>query len=159
MPTFTQVFQASGTGKNGKPYTRWDYKTAEGERFAHFAGTQEIPLNTEVALDVSQSGAINKWQAVGSATPVANPQATPASNPAPQAVSAAPTASGTPSTGSGRDFDAEARGKTRCALVAALLPALFTAQVGKGGEPSPENARVLLDWAFNYVFTPNDVPF
>ena len=156
MIVFTQVSQASGTGKNGKPYTRWDYKTADGQRFAHFAGTQEIPLDSPVEIVTSPSGAINDWKPAGSSVSAGNPQTTPVSNPAPEGGTRAPVAAQSPS---GRDFAEEARGKTRCALVAALLPALFTAQVAKGGEPSPENARVLLDWAFNYVFTPNDVPF
>lgn len=149
---FTQVFQASGTGKNGKPYTRWDYKTADGERFAHFAGTQEIPLNTDVAVELSASGSIREWKTTGASVSAGNTQPTADIQNGYEAARTAPT-------GSQRDFQAEAEGKTRCALVSALLPALFTAQVEAGQEPSPDNARILLEWAFTYVFQTDLVPF
>ena len=148
--TFSKVFTAEGE-KNGKPWKRWDYKTADGQRFVSFK-TGSIPLDVPVDLEIAGDNKIENWKTTGSFTPAENTQTTQESQNVSQAVRTAPTSPG-------RDFEAEARGKTRCALVAALLPALFTAQVSKGGEPSPENARVLLDWAFNYVFTPDDVPF
>ena len=150
---FTQVYgPATGQSARG-PWTRWDYKTADGTRHAHFADTQEIPLNVDVALELTPKGAIKSWKATGSENGAGRQQE---ANGGPQAVRSEMVAS---QGHQGRDFKAEAEGKTRCALVAQLLPAVFTAQVEAGQEPSPENARVLLDWAFAYVFQTDSVPF
>lgn len=91
--TFNRVFQASGTGRNGKPYTRWDYKTADDQRYAHFAGSQEIPLNTPVLVELSPSGSISSWQHTGSPTTAADVQTTTGSQNGSEAVSEAPVAS------------------------------------------------------------------
>ena len=71
--TFTKVFKAEGN-KNGKPWIRWDYKTADEQRFVHFAGSQEIPLNTVVEIETSPSGSISDWKAIGSTTSEVAPQ-------------------------------------------------------------------------------------
>ena len=153
--TFAKVFTAEGA-KNGKAWKRWDYKTADGEKYSSFKDlTGQITLGEPCTVEIevsSSNGYTNRTiTAVADAVlPATNQQTASGSSstPAgPQNVSQRVTGA------SGRDFEAEARGKTRCALVSALLPALFTAQVAKGGDPSPENARVLLEWAFNYVFT------
>lgn len=144
---FNKVFKAEGD-TNGRHWVRWDYKTAAGERYVHFAETQELPLEVPLSV-IAEDGRIKAFQAE------TTQQSTQESSGSPEAVSAAPVASQRPS----RDFQAEAEGKTRCALVSALLPALFTAQVAKGGDPSPENARVLLEWAFKYVFATDEIPF
>ena len=148
MPIFTQVFQASGTGKNGKPYTRWDYKTAEGERNAHFAATQEIPLNVPVALELSASGSIKSWKPVGSATPVENPQAAQESQGGPQDVSAAPVAPQAPS-----DRDKQIHRQT-AAKVAAQLLAYFPAE-----EQSLTTFYTVAEQLVSYFATGDSIPF
>lgn len=151
--TFSKVFTAEGE-KNGKPWTRWDFKTADGQRYVTFNKGLANKIETDVPVTVEIEGE-NKISAVltpNGSQAARNQQAAPELDDARQGVRSHPVAPQ-------RDFQKEAEGKTRCALVSALLPALFTAQVEAGGKPSPENARVLLEWAFNYVFTPNDVPF
>ena len=152
MPTFTQVFQASGTGKNGKPYTRWDYKTANGERYAHFAGTQEIPLNVPVALETSPSGSIKEWKVTGEPMAAGNQQTAPELQDAAQAARTAPTAP----QGDKPDWDAIARGKVKSNLWVALLPAMFSSLPKV--EQTVEAAGQLVDYAMGEVF-PEEIPF
>lgn len=144
---FTQVYgPATGQSARG-PWTRWDYKTADGIRHAHFVETQEIPLNVDVALELTPKGAIKSWKATSTENAAGQQQE---SNQGSQAGRTAPVASQ-------RDFKAEAEGKTRCALVAQLLPAMFTALDPE--DQTSEGAQVLLDWAFSYVFQTDQVPF
>ena len=145
--TFNKVFKAEGSSQRG-PWVRWDYKTEDGGRFPHFAVTQEIPLNTAVNVQTSAKGDIKNWEVVGGVLP-ADPQQTPTR--IPEAVRTAPVASQ-----GQRDFEAEARGKTKCALWSALLPAMY-ASLPKA-EQTVEAASQLVDYAMGEVF-PEDVPF
>ena len=107
MPfVFTQAF-----GPNTKPgasWTRWDYKTADGQRFAQFANTQEIPLNVTVEIEVGPKGDIKSWKTVeGSASTAPEPVQ---NNQSKQNV----------------DWDQIGLQKTRCAIAAQLAPAMFS---------------------------------
>lgn len=92
MPTvtFNKVFKAEGS-KNGKSWTRWDYKTADGQRFPHFAGSQEIALETPVNIEVDDRGTIRSHERAG------NQQAAPEPQNGSQGVTEAPVASQAPS--------------------------------------------------------------
>lgn len=148
MPTFTQVFQANGTGKNGKPYTRWDYKTAEGERVAHFAGTQEIPLNVPVALELSPSGSVKSWKATGGVSTEANPQAAQTSNPEREGVQGQMVA---PQGLSAKDQQIH---RQTAAKVASKLLDFFPAE-----EQSLATFYTVADQLVSYFATGDSVPF
>ena len=140
--TFAKVFTAEGE-KNGKTWKRWDFKTAEGERYVTFnAGlANRISVNTPVTVEIEGDNKIAAL--VGSAPlPAAEPQ---------QAAQTAPAASEKP------DWDAIARGKVKSLLWAALLPAMFSSITPKTDQ-TPEAAQQLVDYAMGEIF-PGDVPF
>lgn len=148
---FTKVFKAEGTSQRG-PWTRWDYKTEDGARFPHFAGTQEIPLDTAVVVQTSARGDIKEWNpAIGSVS-AGNQQASSGSSGLQSHVRTVPAAS----QGQSRDFAAEARGKTKCQLWANLLPAMYASL--PEGEQTVENAGHLVHHAMGQIF-PDDLPF
>lgn len=156
---FTKVFKAEGTSARG-PWTRWDYKTEDGGRFPHFAGTQEIPLDTLVQVQTSAKGDIKSWQvapiqseAAGDSLPAENQQASSGSSGLQSHVRTAPV---TPEGHPGPDWDAIARGKVKSLLWANLLPAMF--QSLPKAEQTVENAGHLVHHAMTEVF-PDDPPF
>lgn len=54
--TFTKVFTAEGA-KNGKAWKRWDFKTADGERYSTFNESlaNQVVLNQPVSVEVKIS--------------------------------------------------------------------------------------------------------
>lgn len=95
MPTltFNRVFKAEGQ-KNGRAWTRWDFKTADDQRFITFdAGlANSVTVNTPGEAEVDGDKLVG-WKAVGSPTAEANQQTTPTPQNGSQAVSGAPVAS------------------------------------------------------------------
>lgn len=106
--------------------------------------------NLEVEIWQSDSGKnyINKIVAVVPSAPVSAPVATPAAEP--KAKKANPYKAGV-AAGSGRDFDAEARGKTRCALFMAAIQSPAVAALTTPEEIS-KLAIELSNIGFDYVF-------
>ena len=110
---FTKVFKAEGSSQRG-PWVRWDYKTADGGRFPHFAAEQEIPLDTAVNVQTSAKGDIKSWEHVDGSLPAAGGQQSTTS--APEAVRTAPVASQGPS-----ERDTQIHRQTATKVAAKLL--------------------------------------
>lgn len=146
MPTFTQVFGPNT--KEGADWTRWDYKTAGGERYAHFASTQEIPLNVEVGLELTAKGAIKKWKPVSGSESAGKPQAYPETREGVQGVTAAPAAPQTPS-----DRDKQIHRQT-AAKVASNLLQYFPAE-----EQTLETFYTVAEQLVSYFGTGDSIPF
>ena len=154
--TFAKVFTAEGE-KNGKTWKRWDFKTEDGERYVTFnAGlANRISVNTPYTLEIEGDNKIASIVSSGSggSAPAGNQQAGSESQNGSEAVSAAPTAS---QGHSGRDFAAEARGKSKFGFWQALLPVMYSSL--PKAEQTVEAAAQLVDHAMGEVF-PEDLPF
>ena len=151
--TFSKVFTAEGE-KNGKTWKRWDFKTEDGQRYVTFSPQIANSVNTGQPYEVEIEGD-NKIQCVkpvGGPESAGNQQASSGSSGGSQAVRSDPVASGGYPK---RDFKVEAIGKTKCALWAAILPAMFSSLPQE--EQTVENAGHLVHHALTEVF-PDDLP-
>ena len=86
---FNKVFKEEGVSPKGRAWVRFDYKTADGGRFPHFAATQEIPLDTAVNVQTSAKGDIKSWEVVGGSVPAETQQTSPGSSEGSQGASGA----------------------------------------------------------------------
>lgn len=151
--TFDSVYTKEGA-KNGKAWKRWDFKAGD-TRYSTFSQVVADKISTgqsvTIEYDEVQSGDYTNRTITDVAAGNTQTGFVPVEGP--NGVSGQHTRSQAPS---GRDFQAEAAGKTRCALVSQLLPAMFNALNPEA--QNKESAEVLLAWAFGYVF-PDEMPF
>ena len=143
--TFTKVFTAEGSSQKG-PWTRWDFRTADGDRystFSEFVANQVIlnePLECEIAVTPGRNGFVNK--AISAVLSRSNAEVGQETSETSEAVRTAPTAS--------QRVSDDARGKTRAIIAAQLAPALFNSLPPdeQSLEAGLQIAEALVDYAF-----------
>lgn len=140
MPTltFTKVFTAQGS-KNGRDWTRWDYRDAAGEKYSTFKEL-DIPLNVpvKVELEIQTSGDyVNKSISAYLGPETSEGQKETGSTP--EGVRTAPVAS-----------EGDARGRTRAIIAAQMAPALFNSL--ETDEQSFAAAVQIMDKLVEYAF-------
>jgi hypothetical protein len=145
MPTltFTKVFTAQGS-KNGKDWTRWDYKTGDDTKYSTFKDlTSEITLGEPVNVEVqiTTSGEYTNRSILG-VLPSGGKQATGTIQEATQPVRSQMVAS--------QGVSDDARGKTKAIYAAQMGAALF--QSLDKEEQTIEAAVLIMDKLLDYAF-------
>lgn len=143
--TFTKVFTAEGTSQKG-PWTRWDFRTADGDRYSTFdegVANQvllNVPVEANVEIKPGRNGHVNKT--LTGVLSGSKAEAGTQSSEGSEAVRTAPTAS--------QRVSDDARGKTRAIIAAQLAPALFNSlpPEEQSLEAGLQIAEALVDYAF-----------
>lgn len=143
--TFTKVFTAEGTSSKGA-WTRWDFRTADGDRYSTFdegVANQvllNVPVEVEIAVSPGKNGHVNKT--VFAVLSGSKAEAGQQSSEGQEAVRTAPMAS--------QRVSDDARGKTRAIIAAQLAPALFNSLPPdeQSLEAGLQIAEALVDYAF-----------
>ena len=144
--TFAKVFTAEGE-KNGKTWTRWDFKTEDGERYVTFnAGlANKISTNTPVTVEIEGE---NKIAALIASVPAENQQASSGSGGGP-----ASPQGGAQSVTAPSERDTQIHRQT-AAKVAAKLLDFFPEE-----EQSLETFFTVSDQLVSYFATGESIPF